>query len=72
MAFSQQSRGKGLSGKAFGLIKEFCIENGIEAIRVDTQDENKVMQHVLGREGFAYCGLVTFDGGPKLAYEWDR
>ncbi len=19
-----------------------------------------------------YCGLVQFDGGPKLAYEWDR
>lgn len=72
MAFSQHSRGKGLSGKTFSLIKEFCIANGIEAIRVDTQEENKVMQHILTREGFEYCGLVTFDGGPKLAYEWDR
>ena len=72
MAFSESARGKGLSGKAFALIKEFCIENGIEAIRVDTQDENKVMQHILEREEFAYCGLVTFDGGPKLAYEWDK
>ena len=72
MAFSQQSRGNGLSGNAFALIKDFCIKNGIDAIRVDTQDENKVMQHILEREGFQYCGLVTFDGGPKLAYEWDR
>ena len=72
MAFSQQSRGKGLSEKAFDLIKEFCANNGIDAIRVDTQGENVVMQHVLAREGFAYCGLVTFDGGPKLAYEWNR
>ena len=72
MAFSEQARGKGLSEKAFALIKEFCFEHGIEAIRVDTQDENKVMQHILEREEFAYCGLVTFDGGPKLAYEWDR
>ena len=72
MAFSRQSRGTGLSGKAFALIKDFCMKNGIDAIRVDTQDENKVMQHVLEREGFQYCGLVTFDGGPKLAYEWDR
>ena len=23
------------------------------------------------REGFEYCGLIQFDGGPKLAYEWD-
>ena len=72
MAFSQNARGKGLSGNAITLIKNFCMENGIEAIRVDTQDENKVMQHILAREGFEYCGLVTFDGGPKLAYEWDR
>ena len=72
MAFSEQSRGKGLSGQAFTLIKDFCSENDIAAIRVDTQDENKVMQHILEREEFKYCGLVTFDGGPKLAYEWDR
>ena len=72
MAFGQQSRGKHLSGEALWLIKNFCIENGVNAIRVDTQEENKVMQHILAREGFEYCGLVTFDGGPKLAYEWDR
>ncbi len=72
MAFSENARGKGLSKKAFALIKDFCAENGIEAIRVDTQDENKVMQHILVRESFEYCGLITFDGGEKLAYEWDR
>ena len=72
MAFSKHYRGKSLSGKAISLIKDFCIENRIDAIRVDTQEENKVMQHILSREGFEYCGLITFDGGPKLAYEWDR
>ena len=71
MAFRKECRGKALSGQAISLIKEYCLANGINAIRVDTQDENKVMQHILHREGFEYCGLVTFDGGPKLAYEWD-
>ena len=72
MAFSASCRGKGLSAEAFALIRAFCEENQVEAVRVDTQGENKVMQHILEREGFAYCGLVTFDGGPKLAYEWDK
>ena len=72
MAFSEMARGSGLSKEAIRLIKEFCRSNHVDAIRVDTQDENKVMQHILVREGFAYCGLVQFDGGPKLAYEWDR
>jgi RimJ/RimL family protein N-acetyltransferase len=71
MAFSKKSRGNGLSSKAIGLIKEYCLSNGINAIRVDTQEENKVMQHILAREGFVYCGVIQFGGGPKLAYEWD-
>ena len=72
MAFSSKARGSGLSRKAFRLIKDFCMSNHIDAIRVDTQEENKVMQHILSREGFAYCGLIQFGGGPKQAYEWDR
>lgn len=72
MAFSSSARGGGLSHEAFLQIKEFCLANHIDAIRVDTQDENKVMQHILNREGFEFCGMIQFDGGPKLAYEWDR
>lgn len=71
MAFSARERGRGLSHEALNLIKAYCRNLGIDAIRVDTQGENKVMQHVLEREGFAYCGLIQFNG-PKLAYEWDR
>lgn len=72
MAFSRKERGRGLSKEAFRLLKELCLSNHISAIRVDTQDENKVMQHILKREGFVYCGLIQFNGGPKLAYEWDK
>ena len=52
-------------------IRTFYRSNHVDAIRLDTQQENKVMQHILDREGFEYCGLIQFDGGPKLAYEWD-
>ena len=72
MAFNRNARGTGLSGEATSLIKDLCLSEGIDAIRVDTQAENKVMQHILNREGFSYCGLIQFGGGPKLAYEWDR
>jgi Acetyltransferase (GNAT) family. len=71
MAFSSEARGKGLSHEAFELIRNFCRSNHIDAIRADTQEETKSWQHLFNREGFAYCGLVQFDGGPKLAYEWD-
>ena len=72
MAFGAHCRGTGLSQEAFSLMKAFCVEHGMDAIRVDTQEENKVTQHILEREGFQYCGTILFDGSPKLAYEWDR
>ena len=71
MAFSAAARGGGLSKVAIQLIKNYCLQNTVTAIRVDTQAENKVMQHILDREEFAYCGRIHFDGSPKLAYEWD-
>ena len=71
MAFSRQNAGRGLSVQAFALIKDFCAEIGIDAIRIDTHEDNKVMRHILAREGFEYCGIIIYDG-PKFAYEWDR
>lgn len=70
MAFSKGYAGTGLSKKAFALIKEHCLAHGAEAIRIDTHEDNKVMQHILAREGFAPCGVIYYDG-PKLAFEWD-
>lgn len=72
MAFRKTARGGGLSKSAIDLIKSLCRSRHISAIRVDTQEENTVMQHILLREGFQYCGLIQFGGGPKLAYEWDQ
>lgn len=71
MAFRSFARGSGLSHEAISLISDICRSADFDAIRVDTQEENKVMQHILEREGFRYCGLVQFDSGTKLAYEWD-
>lgn len=72
MAFRKHSRGKGLAKMVFQMIKEYCLSHGIDAIRIDTQKENKIMQRVIQGAGFDYCGIVVVDNGPKLAYEWDN
>ena len=71
MAFNERSRGKRHSEEAFFLFKKFCVDHGAFAIRVDTHEMNKIMRHIFVREGFKYCGIIQFDGGPKCAYEWD-
>ena len=66
MAFSSRVRGGGLSRNVFQLLKDFCRLNCIDAIRLDTQEENKVMQHILSRElgDIIFCGLCNYSAPP--------
>lgn len=39
-------------------------------LRIDTHKDNHVMQHLIMKNGFVYCGqIITEDGTPRLAYE---
>lgn len=69
MAFSPEFRGIGLSNTAWRLIEEYCCKNGIRYIRVDTDFPNKRMQHILEKNGFVKCGIISFQGSGKIAYD---
>lgn len=39
-------------------------------LRIDTHADNHVMQTLIARAGFDYCGIIHLaDGSPRLAYE---
>lgn len=69
MAFSKEFRGMGLSEIAFALIEKLCLSKGIRNIRVDTDLSNQRMQHIFEKCGFSKCGIITFQGSGKLAYD---
>lgn len=69
MAFDKKFRGMGLAGITFQLIEELCIQNRVNAIRVDTDFSNERMQHILINSGFKNCGIIIFEGSKKLAYD---
>ncbi len=69
MAFSKESRSKGLAEEAFCLVAEQAKSRGISNFRVDTDEANKIMQHVLKKNGFTYCGVIWFDNSEKIAFE---
>ena len=69
LAFSKESRGKGLADVAFRLAAEQAKAKGISNFRVDTDEANKIMQHVLKKNGFTYCGVIWFDNSEKIAFE---
>ncbi len=69
MAFSEKARSKKLSNEVFKLVEELSKEKGIFSFRVDTDDANKKMQHVLKKNGFIYRGTIWFDNSEKIAFD---
>ncbi len=69
MAFSEKARGQGTSTLAFQLIEDFAREKNITSFRVDTDEDNKKMQHILKKNGFMYTGTIWFDNSEKIAFE---
>jgi hypothetical protein len=77
--------GKWLNDKPYGVIHrlasdgtqkgiaDFCINwcfNKINNLRVDTHADNKVMQSILKKQNFKYCGIIyTHNGTARLAFQ---
>lgn len=61
------------NGRKMGVFKE-GIDFSKEIynhLRIDTHENNKVMQHSILKAGFKYCGnIITSDNTPRLAYEY--
>ena len=53
----------------FAFVLEYC-RNRINHIRIDTHKDNQIMQHLILKNGFTYCGIIYVeDGTPRYAYE---
>lgn len=57
---------KGIARACF----DWCLKQDAN-IRVDTHQDNLIMQHILESYGFQKCGIIyTHDGTPRLAYQY--
>ncbi len=63
-------RGKGAASLFMDFAEKTCRENEVKSARIDTHEDNLVMQHTILKNGYEYCGIITIDDGTKrLAYE---
>ena len=69
MAIDVVCKGNGAVPAFFRFAEELCRERDIRSIRVDTDADNRMMQRVLEKQGFTYCGTVCFDNSEKIAFE---
>ena len=57
---------KGVLAAAVDYCKTICPE-----LRIDTHYDNKVMQHLVTKNGFRRCGIIHLaDGSPRIAYQY--
>jgi RimJ/RimL family protein N-acetyltransferase len=53
----------------FKSIMDFCFSKDPN-IRIDTHQDNKIMQHNIDKHGFTYCGIIHLaSGDERLAYQ---
>ena len=61
--------GDGTVHGIFDKIVDFCGRK-IEHLRVDTHEQNRIMQHLISKNGFQKCGIIhVLDETPRIAYE---
>ena len=53
----------------FSHIIDFCFSHDTN-IRIDTHQDNRIMQHNIKKHGFTYCGIIHLaNGDERLAYQ---
>lgn len=62
-------KGKGVAKLFFRQIETFVQQRGIDSIRIDTDDDNAIMKHLIESIGYVYCGTIWFDYSGKIAYQ---
>ena len=56
----------------FTTIMDYCFSHDTN-IRIDTHRDNTIMQHVIQKYGFTYCGIIyLLSGDERLAYQMLR
>lgn len=61
--------GNGQATGLFAAALSFC-EDKTANIRIDTHENNKIMQHLLIKHGFTKCGRIYVeDNTPRIAYQ---
>lgn len=62
-------------GKVHGIfdcIITYCKSKS-NNIRIDTHQNNVIMQNLIEKQGFQKCGIIhVADGSPRIAYHWSK
>ncbi len=64
-----ECKGKGLASLMFKFAEKLALSKNVFSIKVDTDEDNSIMKHILQKNGYEYCGVVWFQNSNKIAFE---
>lgn len=69
LAVADGAKGKGVATAFMREVEKLSMKKGVTSFKVDTNFDNYPMQKVLEKQGFTYCGEISFQRGKRMAYE---
>ena len=69
LALDNSVKGRGLTSCVLELVEDMARKRDVHSFKMDTDQDNDIMKHVLQKNGFSYCGTICFDNSEKIAYE---
>ncbi|MCL2559636.1 MAG: GNAT family N-acetyltransferase [Turicibacter sp.] len=70
MALSNEARGTTAASEIIKQAEQLCTKCAVRSIKIDTHEDNIIMQKLVKKTGFTYCGTVILGSeGKRLAFE---
>ncbi|MCQ2969324.1 MAG: GNAT family N-acetyltransferase [Clostridium sp.] len=70
VAVASTLKGLGVAGELMKNIEKLAFKNNVKSIKGDTHEDNKSMQRMFEKNGFARCGVIYLeDKSKRIAFE---
>lgn len=70
LAVAADARRHGVATLFMKHVEQLAQQRGITSFRIDTNHDNDAMLHILDKQGFAYCGNVSYPPDKvRMAFE---
>ncbi len=69
LCVADEARGGGFAQRFFDEVISLALSAGVHSFKVDTNYDNGAMLHILRKNGFTFCGEITYPQGSRLAFE---
>lgn len=69
IAISADYRRSGCGSRLVAEAEKLALDRGVHSVRVDTKHDNLVMQGMIRKNGFSYCGVILLASGESAGEE---